>query len=387
MHVSGEAPGDSVTLHIEPGQYNDYTYDIPSYHAGGLHYYHPHKHGSITLQIGGGAGGMFIVDDDERNCPQGFLQDLPEILLAIQQFVPAATVLIPNDDLFSTNERAPSPFTLVNGLVNPRITINANEWYRFRMLHSASEDQLHVTIDGCEMILLAKDGMYLGTPRSTSFLRFLQPSRVDIAIRCPVSATPFLMEAGVSAKDTIATITVGDAPMAGYAGEIDISKWDWPNRPQYLADLRSVKAEDIAQTFSITMSEHGREINGKTFSGASLAHSMHNMTINTVEEWSVDITAHPLHVHVNPFQLQESLDEWDVAGDYVDTFIGRPTKVRTFIGEFTGVVFVHCHVSSHADSGLAAVFWVKPEGSSAAAAAPGMVMLLVTMLAGILCAF
>lgn len=62
------APGDSVFVVLEPGNFNKYTYKILDDHAGGTFWYHAHHHGSTALQVGGGAAGVLIVEDQEGVC-------------------------------------------------------------------------------------------------------------------------------------------------------------------------------------------------------------------------------------------------------------------------------------------------------------------------------
>ena len=61
LHVSSMAPGDDPFQIIAPGSELTSHFQIPAYHMGGTHWYHPHHHGSTALQTGGGAHGIIIV--------------------------------------------------------------------------------------------------------------------------------------------------------------------------------------------------------------------------------------------------------------------------------------------------------------------------------------
>ena len=50
---------------VHPGESFDYTITISEGHQGGTHWYHPHVAGSTTLQAGGGAVGLLIIQDQE----------------------------------------------------------------------------------------------------------------------------------------------------------------------------------------------------------------------------------------------------------------------------------------------------------------------------------
>lgn len=60
-------------------------YVIPCDHAGGTFWYHPHHHGAVSLQMGGGAMGALIIEDrvDVHDIPDQISQ-MPELIMAIQ---------------------------------------------------------------------------------------------------------------------------------------------------------------------------------------------------------------------------------------------------------------------------------------------------------------
>ncbi|KAL4422773.1 hypothetical protein ABPG75_008970 [Micractinium tetrahymenae] len=79
-------------------------------------------------------------------------------------------------------------------------------------------------------------------------------------------------------------------------------------------------------------------------------------------QWAIGML---IHVHTNPFQLQELREEWlqegcsftnwFEAGDYHDTLmlpmvtrLSAP-RVRMQPGEFAGYTVVHCHALHHED--------------------------------------
>jgi len=64
LHVSGEVPSDDTTLVVPPGESYQYMTTLPEDHMPGIHFMHPHRHGSTALQSGGGAAGIIIVEDD-----------------------------------------------------------------------------------------------------------------------------------------------------------------------------------------------------------------------------------------------------------------------------------------------------------------------------------
>ena len=62
-HVLSVLPGDDTTLAIQPQSSFDYTINFPEDHLPGIHWIHPHHHGSTTLHLAGGAAMALIVED------------------------------------------------------------------------------------------------------------------------------------------------------------------------------------------------------------------------------------------------------------------------------------------------------------------------------------
>jgi hypothetical protein len=125
---------------------------------------------------------------------------------------------------------------------------------------------------GCDLVLLALDGVYLFEPRTTTFLEFHPASRVDIAIRCPANTT-----VNDEAGNLIARIEVVDN-LPGPAN-IDLTAWKW-NRPNYLRDLRSLP---LAGRWSADIDLYQPLINRRTYKGIDRRVALHEAELNTVE--------------------------------------------------------------------------------------------------------
>lgn len=115
--------------------------------------------------------------------------------------------------------------------------------------------------------------------------------------------------------------------------------------------------------------------------------------LNSVEEWLItnkNNDGHPMHIHVNDFQVMEvddpltgartGVQPWGVdnanvpatavSGDAEDTTPSSLT-IRTEFTEYTGTFVIHCHRLNHEDNGLMALISVIPEVSSYGVAVPG----------------
>ena len=115
--------------------------------------------------------------------------------------------------------------------------------------------------------------------------------------------------------------------------------------------------------------------------------------LNTVEEWLVtnfNNDDHPMHIHVNDFQVTQivnpitgtttgvqpfGIDNANVPAALTDANENpiAPAKLtlRTEFVEFGGTYVIHCHRLNHEDNGLMAAINVIPEVSTYAVAVPG----------------
>ncbi len=115
--------------------------------------------------------------------------------------------------------------------------------------------------------------------------------------------------------------------------------------------------------------------------------------LNSVEEWRFvnhNNDEHPIHVHVNDFQVIEYYDPTtglrtgpdkfgiDNANTPAPTMYSDETviepgilSIRTRFDNYTGLYVMHCHRLNHEDNGLMALISVIPEISSYAVAVPG----------------
>ena len=115
--------------------------------------------------------------------------------------------------------------------------------------------------------------------------------------------------------------------------------------------------------------------------------------LNSVEEWRFvnhNNDEHPIHVHVNDFQVTEYYDpttglrtppdKWSVDNAnapaptmQIDESVIEPgiLAIRTRFDDYTGLFVMHCHRLNHEDNGLMMLVSVIPAVSSYAVAIPG----------------
>lgn len=374
LHISGHGDGDNVFISVEPRDTRTYTYELPPNHMPGTFFYHPHLHGSLSIQFGGGACGMLIVEDAAGTLPSE-IESMEEIPLVLTHIEPVKVQALQNQfnrELWQVSGPT-SAMLLTNGQTSPSKTLHSGNWYRFRILFTSDASlatlSLQGTAAGCEMQLLAKDGIYLNdVPRSIPSAYLSPGGRADIALRCS-GAGRVDLNAEVAAAGTAKsvayvalqiTVQASTTPTAS-----DIAPFK-PRRPCYLVDTSTATP---ATSLSLTMGtgEVNTKLNDFFFQSQDVSLNPSNpFIVGRTGEITFDqgTFVHVFHMHVNPFQLHQLspvIDEtYFQLGDWHDTFNAfiaqagpvPKTVARFWVDRFSGHAVVHCHMSAHEDEGM-----------------------------------
>jgi FtsP/CotA-like multicopper oxidase with cupredoxin domain len=135
MHVTPDSTstvvGDDVLLAIAPGDSILYSFRIPTNQSPGTHWYHPHKHGAVALQVANGMAGAIIVEDPSTGLDRFTQQfNIREHLIAFQQV--DTTVGLFHGDKTNILDKVPP---LVNGQNYPTIYMAPGEVQRWRIVN------------------------------------------------------------------------------------------------------------------------------------------------------------------------------------------------------------------------------------------------------------
>lgn len=366
LHVSSSAPGDDVFIEVLPQHAYDYIIDIPAFHMGGTHWYHPHHHGSTALQAGGGAAGMLVVRDAEGEVPieVSSMMEIPLVLTAIDIELLAELQSEFNEALWQVEGEADSVL-LTNGQTAPVVDVTPGQWYRFRIVFVAIATTADLSFDdtSCEMQLLAKDGIYLHTaPRTVETLPLYSGARCDVAVRCSAEGMVRLVAqdgrrrlqgpgpggpggpGGLGGQDNAGaafTTTVLTLEVAGDdAGQADLPEFV-VRRPCYVADTRNAIPDESGDVELRPFS-----INGAAFSSPDVY--VDSFEAGHLVELDVEgIAGHPFHLHVNPFQITAiTADDstYFQSGDWHDTLLdgAGDATLRFYTDTFVGHAVLHC---------------------------------------------
>eukprot|EP00924_Labyrinthula_sp_SR-Ha-C_P011128 augustus_masked-scaffold_51-processed-gene-1.90-mRNA-1 protein AED:1.00 eAED:1.00 QI:0/-1/0/0/-1/1/1/0/669 len=503
LHISSDSMQDDPSREIHVSESGMYKFELPGNHLGGFHWYHPHIEAVSELTVGSGTFGPLVVETSEDGSEiSALVGALEQHIFTISKIYPAKLVdlsdgfiaqldaingVFPRENITDSTfkveynedleediqlEEENTNYTLINGFLRPKITMVANEWYRFAFLYAGGTDEEADLTDVkfkigkntalsadegdfgileeqedtiCETKLIAKDGVYLRESRNLDFdagnkIWTAPANRFEILFKCSfeeegvdnsyalIMDTP---EAPNRAEDENIKHSVpvlqfevlntfeNQFPLSPLAVYSFIGEQDFQMKscyPSYLPDMRGDDVEiasHIDETYTDEIKVTIREetlnfdfltpvnegvntmnltvtpfnVNGDYFRGYYSDDKTLNITVLRVQkiyQFNLNHGHHPLHIHVNHYQLQNAADDgsgYHQAGDFVDTLTsacdatgcvngatGRPATENTFFRMYTdrypGRMIGHCHNMDHSDSLALGEMWILPDEES-----------------------
>ena len=408
MHITPFGRGDNPFRTFAPNTTHSTKITLPLDHPSGLFWYHPHHHGSSTLQVSGGMAGLIVVEDVETDpITFRYLQECRdiEILLQTLNFCCGAS-----RDLRSIMERAgdqsilaleidpkknKEPYVMANGKVAPRLNVNANEKFRLRLANGGTSDLLFLKFgsssSSCAKFILAKDGVNLNRPRriyDADTVSLIPGGRVDVVMQClagrlnvsalpqasvSASANEFLgTQNDVSEQKQVLAIIVGSGStdhdsLERFVQETTNLRLKTPKPSTNKHESNAVPPFEFKFETGPKVSVDGSLYTSYGINGNSMQSGLprRTMKIGETETWRVSSnspdTQHPFHMHTNHFTIVD----WEggggdfEVGEHRDTILipsnGSVTVMFT-PQHFTGRTMCHCHTFSHSDTGMGFVF-------------------------------
>jgi FtsP/CotA-like multicopper oxidase with cupredoxin domain len=341
LHVAPEE--DDSTVSIRPGASHLYDYHLPPNHGGGTHWYHPHINTLGELHVGGGAAGMLIVKDrDDGTEIPPVLMNMPEKLLVIQFIRPQRIITLASgggraccsqldrrtyikDQLYSMEVDGGITvpdlafYYLVNGFVQPMLTLVRDKWTRLRIMHTSNGHDVELQVEGatCIVMLVAKDGVYIpsgpradlprGSASGNTPFRLTAASRMDIAIRCSaVSSTGLSWITATHHKfdtpDIIRTVPIFqlelEEPTAQVPADTFTSFSFQPCLPSYLPNLLAPEVQvQSHQRYQLEILPYA--IDNLGWLGFVAHPNVRTIPLGTVQEWELMSGNHPFHMNIN----------------------------------------------------------------------------------------
>ncbi len=387
LQVSPEDPGDNVFLRLDPPFSHQYSYDIPTDQPAGLYWYHPHFHTSTAHQGWNGLAGPIIVEGDIDAVPE--IAEMRERTIVINElWIGDDSGEVPYDPVipivgpvpFDSIPAVPSAMYFpLNGQVIPDVTIQPGEAQRWRVLNACPHRSIWLHVEGHTLQQIGTDGTPYHTPRTRPHIMLASANRAE-----------FIIKAGEPGRYRIYAAAYdqghpgGPRPYLPLATLVVRGKRVNSRLPSTLVEPPRMPDLPVARRRTLVFSG---DITGRTglgvqflIDGKEYDHERIDQEVEagTVEEWTIvneDIFQHPVHIHVNPFQV------FDVqgipAGDtswlaerepdvWWDTFrlppFGRYTLRTYFRPDVTGKTVYHCHILPHEDRGMMGNLLIDPPG-------------------------
>jgi FtsP/CotA-like multicopper oxidase with cupredoxin domain len=360
--VYGDFVVDDPRLGIMPGQTRQHEYRIALDHPAGAYWYHPHLHGSTSLQVGSGMAGALII--------KGEIDQVPEISAAVERvFVFQAPITDSAGTLESFTQVADDPSKehpfLINGVRRPRLVMRSGEVQNWHFINAAIFNFVNLGLDAHALHVYSHDG----NPRRN--ILTVGPDPQNGVVLAPANRASVLVQAGapgtyylrtlrfqlgtrlaILEEDILAEVRIVDPPMPMSlpSGPLPIPASLAPITDEELASAGGLKRtivlravfndneQPITNPPANSLVHPEGELNDWVFQtgGTTLANKVfalgsaggqasvspgmpseyipfqssralrQTVALGSVEEWTLlnmNPIRHPFHIHVNPFQV------------------------------------------------------------------------------------
>ncbi|HEX5724183.1 MAG TPA: multicopper oxidase family protein [Longimicrobiaceae bacterium] len=424
MHVTPDSTGDNVLIQIGPDSTWQFAFGIPQNQSPGTHWYHPHKHGSVALQVTNGMAGALIVEGGGLDSLTR-ANNIKEYLVAVQQV----------DSQVNLVGTAVASKLLVNGQLNPVIVMRPNEVQRWRLVNenvSKSTTYTLVFEDSTgraepKLYDIARDGVQFApanysTASPDTNLIVAPGNRLDMFVQAPADTGFHLLNARVVASNVRAQRELPQA--RGNARGVTQSLLrvrvvndgtpvqtqlppSLPPLPSFLNNLQPTADTAAYVVFTDSGAQGG---NGPAFylGRRDSVYMKFNpdsvflpLPLDRTQTWKVSNNSanglnHPFHIHVNPFQvvyvyaplstdgnqpLYQQINAAAAGGFpiWMDVFPLPLSNgddagyivLRQAYEDFTGKFVMHCHILGHEERGMMQLLDVVGPGGSTSTAGGG----------------
>jgi FtsP/CotA-like multicopper oxidase with cupredoxin domain len=390
MHVSPTGNSDNVLMAVRPGQQFHYEVKIPFDHPAGTYWYHPHKHGSVAIQIANGLAGALIIRGNIDEVKE--IKEARERIFVFQQI----PYVIGNDGIgrVETYDNFPpgkwaelGRRVTINGQVEPTYRMRPGEVQRWRFIYAGLREPLNLKlvkrghsvkdpdVFHVPQYQIALDGITTGRLEQVAQTEVYPGYRVDVLVRAAGENGKELPEGEywlVDATETDPTKYDDRRYLARIVVKGEKSRMKLPKEKDLapLAPFKNIEDSELTNPghpqlahFNVDLSTGVPifTINGKPFNPHA---PPRELKLGAVEEWLVssNVAGHPFHMHVNPFQYTRA----DGTIVWKDTLFipqgttDNPIRLRTRYERYIGQFMLHCHILEHEDRGMMETMEILP---------------------------
>jgi FtsP/CotA-like multicopper oxidase with cupredoxin domain len=326
--------------------------------APGTHWYHAHKHGSTAINVANGMTGAFIIegkyDDDLNAAYAGYtLKDnkpwsaRSQPVLVLNQLGTTPNLLRGGGD-----PRNAGVDFVVNGRLRPIVEMQPGEIQLWRIVNTSARSAAYfMAPEGLEWRQLAQDGVqfadvnYVNSENKPFYMA--TANRVDLLVKAPmkpmtadvriqnVMARSKVVPTPLTTTETIPGSVLLTVKVAGPAVKLGSKDAEMPfldrapDQPKFLADITDEEwKKSGSRTKTLVFNSKAPKTRGPQDQGQHTINDIQfqdgeaallRVDLGVVEDWTVKNTTnaakggpgaidHPLHIHINPFQIKEFFD-------------------------------------------------------------------------------
>ncbi|KNC80815.1 hypothetical protein SARC_06839 [Sphaeroforma arctica JP610] len=398
FHPQGTSKSDAPWISLDVDECYCYRFRLPTTHPTGTYYYHPHRHGATGMQTWNGMWGPFLVtgglDDDLADMTKNNTPHIDQPFFMWDAHVHRAknhtewegrrgsgdeSTLVETDDFLRNQAgQAEHIFVMVNNEFQPTLSMNTSQVMRIRLLCGASENMCGFRLRHTQSKVIVplynvgSDGRTWARAYTKQYMILMASQREEILIQ--------IAEAGLYEATRPSARLFGGCTKSRANGQEFVLSTDMEfaknERGSNEADITDVEIMgqgriDFAMNTDVRILPFEQYvIDNKSYNVNRIDQMAQRLQ---VEEWVItnsQPTVHPLHIHVNPFQVKEvrtALENQIEFTDYItdtstpmnrwrDTAIVPPygsLRIWTrYAARAYGKTVFHCHFEAHSDTGM-----------------------------------
>lgn len=348
---------------VEPGQRFDYDFVAPD---AGTYWYHAHNRS--TEQVARGLYGALIVE--EPDAPD---IDREEVLILDDWLLDPETAQI-DPDFTSRHDRSHAGrrgnFIATNGRFDLSLDVKQNERLRLRLINAANARIFVLTLSGMDGWTVALDGMPLPGPEPVTEALILGPGqRADLIVDVTAASGETAHLVRVEDQEGISQVAfpvLGSKAAARRASPRPLP----PNPRMDISGMESAVTARLHMQGGAMGTLDAAVLDGErksfrqlvdanqfwAFNGTIGMTDTPLVTVSEGETIKLEIyndTSFPHAMHLHGMHFREVTRDAGL-GPFRDTLLmfGGETRTIAFVADNPGKWLFHCHMLSHADSGM-----------------------------------
>jgi len=354
LRISSAMDGtESVQSPVPPGGSFVYRFRLPD---AGTFWYHPHRNETVQLEQGL-CGALIVRGSDEP------VLDHERILVLDDLRLDKQGQIAPFGGFIERHDGREGDIRLVNGQVEPVLTVAAGQVERWRVINASSARYILLSIGGLPFRILGTDGGLIEAPVSATEVLLATADRVDLAVGPFAEGQTLTVEAlqykrriiRQRGTERFATVQVGAAQ---------------PSRasiPDRLRTIPPLAAATAAATRTVQLGVRPSLRRGLDFViNKERHHQDEPVKAGQLQIWDVVNTSlmdHPFHLHGFFFQVLSVNGEppaWRSWEDVVNVPPRATARIAWLPDDRHGSWMYHCHILEHHAAGMMAHFDVVP---------------------------